>query len=138
MDTKKIYIIVFLLLISGLFFAYKMYNKPHVDVADAKAQLTVNASTITSDFSLNEDDANAKYLEKIVQVSGVLKSVKNEEGKTILSIGNPDEIESVMCHLLASENTKAAHLTVGKTITVKGICTGYLLDVILVNGVIKN
>lgn len=138
MKIKKSYLVVVLLLVIGLgaLVAYKMYNKPHVSVKDTKAVFSLNASKIISDFSSDEDNANAKYLEKIIEVKGTIKEVKTENGKMILTLGSTEDMESVMCHMINSKEDEFKNLKIGDSIAVKGICTGYLLDVILVKCVI--
>jgi len=132
MKTKKIIIIILILAIVGAFVAYKMYNKPHVDVADSKSDIVLTADAIMTDFSSNENEANTKYLEKIIEVSGVISEMKKEKGKGIITLKTNDDFGSVLCHLSASSSTKMNALKEGQTINIKGICTGYLMDVILV------
>lgn len=132
MKTKKIIIIILILGIVGAFVAYKMYNKPHVDVADSKSDIVLTADAIMTDFSSNENEANTKYLEKIIEVSGVISNLKTEKGQGIIALKTNDDFGSVLCHLSVASTTKMNTLKEGQTINIKGICTGYLMDVILV------
>jgi hypothetical protein len=138
MKLKKIIIGLLVLAIIGVFVAYKMYNKPHIDVADASADITILANTILNDFSSDENAANTKYLEKIVAVKGEISEAKIEKEKGIVTLKTNDDFGSVICHLSHESTKKVAELKEGETITIKGICTGYLMDVILVKSEIIN
>lgn len=138
MKIKKGLLIVGVIIVLGVLFANRMYNKPHISVKKTEAEISLNTSKIINDFSSDEAKANEKYLEKIIEVTGVVKEIVTENNKTILSLGNTENIESVMCHFTNLEDLKSKKIAVGKTIKVKGICTGYLLDVVLVKSVIVN
>lgn len=138
MKLKKIIIGVLVLAIIGAFVAYKIYNKPHIDVADTAADVTISANTILNEFSSDENTANTKYLEKIVAVKGEISEAKIEKEKGIVTLKTNDDFGSVICHLSEESTKKVAALKEGESITVKGICTGYLMDVILVKSEIIN
>jgi DNA/RNA endonuclease YhcR with UshA esterase domain len=128
---KKIIITVFILAITGGFIGYKMYNKPHVDVAETSAEINVNANDLMSEFSINENTANKKYLEKIVAVSGKITSITIENEKPIITLQTNDDFGSILCHF-DEKNATINQLKEGQNTTIKGICTGYLMDVVLV------
>ena len=138
MNRKKIIIGILVLGIIGAFVGYKIYNKPHVDVAEASADITISANKILEEFSTDETTANTKYLEKIVEVKGVVTEARIEKGKGIISLKTNDDFGSVLCHLSEESTKKMSIVKEGQTITVKGICTGYLMDVILIKSEIKN
>lgn len=138
MKAKKISIAILVLIIIGVFIVYKMYNKSHVDVSEASADITISANLILEEFSTDETTANRKYLEKIVAVKGEISETKIEKEKGIITLKTNDDFGSILCHLSEASTKKMDDLEVGKTITVKGICTGYLMDVILVKSEIIN
>ena len=137
MKAKKIIISILVLVLLGVFVAYKMYNKPHVNVTDENADITLSANRILTDFSSDETQANTKYLEKIIQVKGVVAKVENENGKGIITLQTNDDFGSVICHLTPEESNNLT-IEAGQQITLKGICTGFLMDVILVKSVVVN
>ncbi|WP_159947397.1 OB-fold protein [Polaribacter septentrionalilitoris] len=138
MTKKRITLVILILGIIGAFVAYKMYNKPHVDVADSKSDIVISADKIQSDFSTNENLANSNYLEKIIEVSGEISELTLENKKGIITLKTNDDFGSVLCHLSDNSTQKMNTLKVGKPVRLKGICTGYLMDVILVKCEIIN
>ena len=138
MNKKKIFFIVLILGLITVLLAYKMYNKPHINVANSSANIILTANKIVNDFISDENAANTKYLEKIIEVKGVISKREIENGKGIITLKTNDEFGSVLCHLseVASKNVNA--IKEGDVVSVKGICTGYLMDVVLVKCEIIN
>jgi len=138
MKKNKIIIVILIIGIVGVFIAYKMYNKPHVNVADTKSVITLTADKIINDFSSDESKANIMYLDEIISVSGEVYEMNLEKGKGIITLNTKDDFGSVLCHLSDEGTKKMSVLKKGQTISIKGICTGYLLDVILIKCEIIN
>jgi DNA/RNA endonuclease YhcR with UshA esterase domain len=138
MKIKKIIILVLIFGIIGAVVAYKMYNKEHVNVAKTKSDISLSADEILNDFSSDESIANTKYLEKIIEVKGDISEIKIEKEKGIITLKTNDDFGSVLCHLSKESTQKINSLKVGQEIYLKGICTGFLMDVILVKCEIIN
>lgn len=112
--------------------AYYVYNKPHKDVFKSRTEIYIDADTLVSDFDKNEETANTIYLEKIIEVKGILKEHKIEQDQMILVLEGNHELANVICYLQANNESEIKLPVLGKQITVKGICTGYLMDVVLI------
>lgn len=112
------------------------YNKPARNVA-AETGIPVTATELYYKFASNEPQANQAYLNKVLQVSGQVlevKSMPNSGKVVVLNTGDP--MFGVACTL---NNTPATgNVRPGEKITVKGICTGYLSDVVLTNSFLIN
>jgi len=137
MKAKKIILILFLLIFLGGFIAYKMYNKPHVNVAETSSDVFLEAVKIVDDFSSDEIMANTTYLDNIVQVSGIINSIKTENETVIVALAG-NSFGDVLCYLSEESKTKVNTLKEGQRVTFKGICTGFLLDVVLVKCALIN
>ncbi len=110
------------------FIGYKMYTKPHRNVEAAKA-LKVDAAKLTTDYENNELRANQEYLDKVIDVTGEInEATKNQKGETVFTLKGTD-MGGVICTL---EGDAPAEIKSGTAVTIKGICTGYLTDVVLV------
>lgn len=132
MNKKKIILSALVVVILGAFLGYKMYNKPHKNITETSADISVSANAILEEFSSDEKTANSKYLEKIIAVTGTISAIKIEKGKGIITLTTQDDFGGVLCHLSENATKKINTLKTGQVITVKGICTGYLMDVVLV------
>lgn len=121
-------------LLIGSAVAYFMWNKPHRDVADEKG-LQITATMLVKEYQANEQTANTKYLDKAIEVSGNISDIKtNQEGKTTIMLETEDAFTGVFCTL----KDAASGLTIGSSITLKGICSGMLSDVRIKDAIVVN
>jgi hypothetical protein len=135
---KKIGIYLLIICFLGVFIGYKIYNKPHINVAEEASDIALTASMLLVDFSKDEIKANVKYVDKIIAVKGVVISIAEEGKKRAITLQASDDFGSVICYLAEDESMDRATIKKGQAIVLKGICTGFLMDVILVKCVIIN
>jgi hypothetical protein len=110
-----------------------IYNKPPRNVV-AETGIPVTATELFTKFSTNEPQANHAYLNKVLQVSGQVLDVKhNSTTGRVVILNTGDPMFGIACTL-----NKPEAVTPGEKITVKGICTGYLSDVVLTNSYLVN
>jgi len=134
---KKLIVIVLALVAIGGVVGYMMYNKPHRSTAAATSDFVVSAPTLFQEFNTDETSANAKYLDKVVKVQGTVKSVEADEaGNVIMTLDAADEMFGVICTIPKEEAANAAIPEAGEVVTVKGVCTGKLMDVVLIRCVL--
>tara|TARA_B110000285_G_scaffold130873_1_gene147037 strand:+ start:217 stop:633 length:417 start_codon:yes stop_codon:yes gene_type:complete len=138
MTAKKIIFGILLLFFFGAIIGYKIYNKPHVNVAQEKAAISSTASVLLEAFSTDETAANLKYLGRIIQVKGVISKVEIVNKKGSITLETEALFGSVLCTLTPEESLSIKELKIGQEILLKGICTGFLMDVVLVKCIIKN
>ena len=131
---KKIIIPLVVLGLIAAGVGYYMYNKPVESLNKKKADVSVSAEQILADYEANEEAANAKYLGKVVEVSGKVAEITTEEGKNKVHLETANPISVVITELDAGNNAEG--LQVGDQATVKGMCSGYLSDVILVRSTV--
>lgn len=130
---KKALLYTLPVLLLGLAAAYYVYNKPHQNIENAHADLQVSASELFAEFEADETQANQKYLEKIVQVEGEIKDIStNDHGQVSLTLKSNSDMFGVICEMDDLTEHKRTEFSVGETVSLKGICTGMLMDVVLV------
>lgn len=129
---KMLVAIIILSASAGIGYAYFIWNKPARDVAAEKA-IKISATALYDSFVNNEPAANASFLNKAVEVTGIVNNIKkNQAGETVVYLQSSDVVFGVNCTF--KQPPKA--INKGSSITFKGICTGYLSDVILNEGVL--
>lgn len=134
---KKIIIITLILIAGGLAGGAYLFNKPRQSVMDIEPAYRLSASTLVSEFEQDEAKSNEKYLGKVIEVTGIVDA-SNIDEKGILSITlRGGDLAGVGCQFENSKNSKSNKLTTGQSVIVKGICTGILIDVVLVDCVIN-
>jgi len=130
---KKIIGLVAALGLLGGMFGYMQFNKTLDNTADLDADKKISAQELFSEFETDENTANKNYLDKIIEVTGTVASTKNEDGKTNIYLETEDMLANIFCQM---ENQLEIIPNDGDQVTIKGVCTGYLTDVVLVRSVI--
>ena len=117
----------------GVGFGIYMYNKPHKDIKKSTADIKIEANQLLTDFEENEAEANTTYLDKLIEVTGTVREVsKDEEGNVSVILESENPLAGVICQL---DNLTAHNKTSfepGEKVAFKGLCTGMLMDVVLV------
>jgi hypothetical protein len=115
-------------------FAWKAYDRAPSTGASMPAKETVTAPALLAAFNANEQAATEKYvgtIEQVVQVSGSIRAIEPAaDGKTNVTLETGDALAGVVCEFNKGEAPST--WKAGDAVAVKGICTGLLLDVILV------
>lgn len=128
-NMKRVIALVIVIGLVAAIVGYRMYNKPHRSVDDEES-LYVLATTLFDEFEQNEQLATSKYLNKAVEVTGVVSEVsKNQEGMTVIVLKTSNDLFGISCTM---ENNQSVQ--VGTKATIKGFCMGYLSDVVIHNG----
>ncbi len=122
--------------LAGLFVYQFIYNKPHKNVHEMSADYSISAAALIEDFDTDEQDANQKYLDKIIQVKGKIYKIDTTDGKSVVTLGDSNMLGSVICTMDPGDNKIVGGLRKDQDVEVRGICTGYLMDVMLVRAVI--
>jgi tRNA_anti-like len=129
MSKKMIIIggIIGIIIIAALYARYQ-YNRTVQGLTDVGADYTVNATALINEFVSNETTANKKYLNKILEVKGMIKKVEENSGTGIVVLGDTTDMSGVRCILDSTTSTTAGSLHRGAVITIKGAITGFNKD----------
>lgn len=136
MNKKLKVFVVFLVLfiVIGFVAAYVMWNKPQRQVENEKG-IEITSAQLVKEYQANEAEANKKYLDKAIEVTGTVSDLKNnQDGKSTVTLASEDAFTTVFCTL----KEKPVNVTAGNTVIIKGICSGMLSDVRLRESVVVN
>lgn len=131
-------VVVLIAALSALILYTRVYNKPHTNVYETPAQFRISAIELLEEFQSDESRANQRYLDQIMEVSGTIQNIETANGLSVITLGSEENLGGVICNMDPAENKRVLELEVGQELEAKGICTGYLLDVIIVRAVILN
>jgi hypothetical protein len=133
--VKKWLLILLIIVLAGVavgIYAWKEYNRRMPDTAGMKAIATKQAAELVKEFEADENVANKQYNDKVVSVKGTIVKVdRNDSTQTVILAGE-SAMAGVVCQFDAAHNKQLETLQPGQSIKVKGVCTGALMDVILV------
>ncbi len=128
---RIIAIIIVLGIIGGGSAYYYTFHKPHKNTFNIKADYALTASDLFSKFENDEDNANKKYLGKILEVTGKIVNMKVFNGNYEISL--EDKMEGITClvdsNYAVQQKRELDRLKPNQTIKIKGQCNGYLMGV---------
>lgn len=117
---KKIVITILVLGLIGGAVGAMMWFKPHPKAEDAKG-IAFTATALAKEYNTDEKMADAKYLNKVIEVTGtVSESEKNQDGGLMVILQTEDPTAGVQCTMREKNIT----VTKGQTVTLKGFCSG--------------
>ena len=127
---KRILVSLVVLAIIGAGVGYYMYNKPVESLEHKKADIVISADQLLKEYESDETSANEKFLGKVIEVNGKVTGISNEDGKKKVNIETSNPMSAIICEM--EENMSTGDMKEGDNVKMKGMCSGYLSDVILV------
>ena len=133
--TKKTLIIVSALTVTGVGASIAMseYSRKPETALEKTEVASITATDLLAAFVADEQAANAKYVgqqEQAIRVTGTIRSVGPESGGLVnVVLETNDAMAGIVCEFAKAD--VPASWKPGDHVTLKGICTGYLIDVIL-------
>lgn len=135
---KKILLSLLILAVAGGSFGYYLFNKPHQSIADQDPDYKMESALLISNYEKDETAANQQYLGKVIEVIGtVSEKTIDAKGKINVTLAGPD-LAGIGCVFENTKGNQLASISEGQKIKIKGICTGVLMDVVLVDCVLTN
>lgn len=128
--TIIIWVVLLTGLITGLLILRWVYKPAETNVSSRKTDLELNASDLLTRYKENEEEANKEFLNKIILVEGTISNVSEENHGFSVYLKQGGEDAGVICSFEKSQ-LDTNKLEVGRTVKIKGICSGYLMDVVL-------
>lgn len=117
----------------GIWYYAFQYSKTHHRDVGSENAVVVTAGQLVKDYQTSEARANAHYLNKVIQIKGeVIKEGKDQAGNYTVTLKSGDPFSGVLCTLKNGSKISGKD----STVVVKGICAGFLTDVVLNEGVI--
>lgn len=107
-----------------------VFKKSDVSVASWAVEVEISVSELVSRFESNEEMANNDFLDKVILVVGKVESVYADSLGASIYLKDPDEMAGVLCNF-SSGVVDINAISKGETLKVKGLCSGYLMDVVL-------
>jgi hypothetical protein len=110
--------------------------KPHRNVASEQTEATMSAKALYNEFESNEKEAGKKWIGKVIEVSGIIISASETDKYVSINLGGTAD-GGINCSLLKKDLNAGDKFNPGDKITIKGKCTGFLMDVNLVDCIIE-
>ena len=132
MNFRRKYVVLFLFItitVFAIFFYIEFQRKP-ADLANTEPALKVSATIIVELYQNNEMVANQQYLNKVIEVSGPISEIINQQDTLVnIMLGDTISLHKVSCLLSRTHFKNVKNYKAGQQIIIKGVCTGFLTDV---------
>lgn len=128
---KRLVLILLLLLGIALTVGYYLYNKAPASTQQMPAVASLRAEELFSRYETDENTANAEFLDKVIVVQGTIQAVNQDTSGVSLTLQSNSGMFGVMC-VLEDKEADLNTYSVNQQIRLKGVCSGYLMDVVLV------
>lgn len=126
-------VVVFALAATGIWYYVFVWSANHHSSAADEKGIVVTAAMLVETFEKSEQKGNTLYLDKTLEITGVVVYSKaNQAGKQTIMLKSDDPMAGVLCTL----TTQGAPVKEGESVTIKGICNGFLSDVVITNAVL--
>jgi hypothetical protein len=119
-------------------YGYSEYNRSLPDTHYLEPAFRLEASTFIKQFETDESKANAKYADQTISVHGVAHTVQTTDTTATVFLNDGHSGTSVICQFGRESNEEIKDLKKGDPVTIKGICSGYLMDVVMVRCVLDH
>jgi hypothetical protein len=119
-----------LIFLAVLVIGYLLLMNPARDssVKEEKPDISIAAAALYQQFIMDEAFANERYLNKILLVSGKVSTIQTDDrGNISVTFQTEDPAHGVKCRLKSGREYR-----VGEQLTLKGVCSGYMGDVEMV------
>lgn len=128
MNKKGYLILVILIVIAGVIYAFREFNRTNKDLKNVNPDFTTNMNSLVAAFDKDSSSFYKKYIDKVIAVSGVVKSIDMEGSPVIISLGEAGSMSSVKCSMDSSYADDYKILKEGNQVAIKGICIGASSD----------
>jgi hypothetical protein len=105
-------------------FLYLEYNRTNADLKTSRAQFSMEATELIAAFDTDTASASKKYTDKVIEVSGVVKSIDTYGNPVVISMGRQGDPSSVKCSMDSSYARDYENVQEGDELRIKGMCNG--------------
>lgn len=133
---KRLFFAGILVCLAAAAWGYYLYHKPRTTASDVATDASITAVKLYEAFAKDEQAAGKLYTNKVLEITGTIQEAKiSDTNASLLLSAGDGQMGGVNCSLAPGQT--AGKLTTGQTVHIKGRCTGFLMDVNLVDVVIK-
>jgi hypothetical protein len=132
--SRTVLISLAVVVIGGIAVMGYVFRGAENSVAKQKAVYSLTADELFTFFEEDEASANEKFLGKVIEVSGEVAEIeKTETGQLVVLLSCNSPMGGVRCTFEVKQDNVSKQVSQGALCTIKGKCSGMLMDVVLDN-----
>lgn len=134
---KKSFKIISIIIVTiCIYISLNLLDKKAIDINKALTFKNTESEILVANFLTNEKLADETYTRKVIEITGTVKEVSFLNNRNTLILQGKDKNSGVICDMNANQIDAIHKISIGDKITVKGICKGFLKDVVMLNCII--
>lgn len=137
MKKKLLIALVAILAVVG-WLVWHEYTRTNEDLSTKSPDFTITATALLAVFEKDTASSNRKYVDKIIAVSGNVKSIDANGNPVVIALGESGQMSSVQCSMDSTHAAAYKHVKEGDQLKIKGICTGGKTEELFGTDVILN
>ena len=133
--TARIFLLLLavLIIVSLYIFVVPYFKSSEVNLEKVTSEVSLNSNLLVSLFIANEEASYKLYAGKVIEVSGFVKEISFLNNRNTVLLYTENKESGIICDIHESQLEKVKKLKKDQKIKIKGICKGFLKDVILLN-----
>tara|TARA_R110001632_G_scaffold43376_6_gene110025 strand:- start:25149 stop:25577 length:429 start_codon:yes stop_codon:yes gene_type:complete len=135
-SVKIISLVVFIVINICIYISLNLLDIEAIDINKALTFKNTESEVLVANFMTDEKQADEIYTGKVIEITGTVKEVSFLNNRNTLILQGKDKNSGVICDMNANQIDAVHKIFIGDKITVKGICKGYLKDVVMLNCII--
>lgn len=132
-NKALIIITIILLVINGYYYVVPYFKNSNKNLELVAYDASLNSDDLINSYLINEEKTDALYAGKIIEITGYIKEVTFLNNRNTVLLYSKNSNSGVICDIHPSQIEKVKTLKEHQKIIVKGICKGFLKDVVLLN-----
>ena len=121
---KKTLAIAGTLLLVGIGVIWYLFSKKYEDTATVKAEYSLPASQLLQEFKTNLAEANKRYTEKIVTVTGRVTEIESADTTVNIKMIDTTSGDYVIFAFQSQDMKAVKQIKEGDSVSLKGSCSG--------------
>ena len=121
---KKTLAIAGILLLVGIGVIWYLFSKKYEDTATVKAEYSLPASQLLREFKTNLAEANKRYTEKIVTVTGRVTEIESADTTVNIKMIDTTSGDYVIFAFQSQDMKAVKQIKEGDSVSLKGSCSG--------------
>jgi hypothetical protein len=131
---RNLLIIAVILGTAGFLTGLYMFNKKDPDLLKVKPDYVIEVSSLVDEFSRDENAATAKYVDKVLEVTGPILAIEPTGDSTMnVTLSAENQMAGVSCSFKNATDPSLQNIKESEIITIRGVCSGMLMDIQLNN-----
>ncbi|MDX1938262.1 MAG: hypothetical protein SFU21_14165 [Flavihumibacter sp.] len=121
----------------GFFYGWQEFTRKHKSSRTLKTDYVIDATELYDAFNKDEAAATKQYTDKVLEVKGTIKEVSKFNGAKHILLNSSNDAGGILCQFEDDVSDRFETMEAGQPVRIKGICTGFLYDVVISRCVIK-